>query len=109
MVTLKVVTYYDLWLKEVNRAVLMEKEGVLYDASGLFSKLEDFEIANMHDMQVLHEEKVNYTDSSVVEQEAFLRKIESLEKKYGIKDFGGLSAKHYWIYVNGLSHIKAYA
>ena len=108
VLTLKVVEYYDLWLKEVKRVVLMEKDGELYDASGLFSKLQDFEINNMQGVKVLHQEEVNYSDTSIEEQEEFLMGIEKLEKQYGIQDFGGMKAKHYWIYANGVSHICSY-
>lgn len=108
MVTLKVVSYYDTWLGENKKAVLLEKGDKLYDASGLFSELKDFEVRNMLNVEVLFEEKLHYYDSTAEEQSMLLEKISYLEEKYGIEPFGGMSSKVHWVYVNGVSNIRAY-
>ena len=109
MVVLKVISYYDVWSKDYNKAVFLEKGGELYNASGLFSKLKDFEIRGMEDVKVLYEEELDYNDKDAKEQKAFLEEIIRLEKMCGIKPFGGIGTKSYWVYVNGVSNIKAYA
>ena len=104
MVVLKVLDYFDKRAKKPSKMVMMEKDGQVYDASGLFFKLDKLDMDNLKTSRVLFKEEVGYNDNSVTDKDKLIKEVLKLKKEYGVQVFNdSYSTLSYWSYMNGVT------
>lgn len=89
-----------------NKVILLEKDGELYDAAGLFFELDSLDLRSIENAKILYQEEVDYSDTSEEDKDRLVGRVLELESRYGVIAFNNnyKTLKH-WIVMNGVSRV----
>lgn len=102
MVSLRV-----LLTNQGRKVIVLEKNGGLYDASGMFFELDNLDLQELEGAEIMYSEVLDYNDSSIEARELLIEKVLELENMYDVKGYGDnrVSLRH-WVVMNGVSRVR---